>query len=95
MRKVVARQEEYVKIEMVCQDINVYWQNKPDALKNRTDKDIYLNSKFEYTNNKNEAKYTIEYDVSGNPQKLIIQSITNAEGKVLVENLEFPLKEGN
>ena len=25
MRKVVARQEEYVKIKMVCQDIDAYW----------------------------------------------------------------------
>lgn len=31
MRKVVAKQEEYVRLEMVCHDINYYWDMYGDA----------------------------------------------------------------
>ncbi len=43
MRKVVAKQEEYVRIEMVCYDINYYWEMYGDAdLAEKSNDDWYV-----------------------------------------------------
>ena len=92
MRKVVARQEEYVKIKMVCQDIDAYW-DKYKTIDNWDQRyfqgDIsnntgYLTPKFEPTNIYDKKNYKIVYKITDN--QLIIESIVSPEGKILVED---------
>lgn len=99
MRKVVARQEEYVKIKMVCQDIEAYWdkyglsegENKGwanyyfdnDTISSERD-EVYLTPKFELTNI-SKKNYVIDYEVTDN--QLIIRSIESPDGKELVKGL--------
>lgn len=99
MRKIVFRQEEYVKIKMVCYDIDAYhkkhsndWMSqyfnngKPI---NENIKVGYLTSKFEPTSNENEAAYTINFRYDDN-NNLIITSITTKDGnRTFVENLDL------
>ena len=98
MRKVVARQEEYVKIKMVCQDIEAYWDKYGDDWAgkyfdniNATNKG-YLTPKFEPTTT-SPNNYVIEYEVNDN--QLIIKSITSPDKKILVENLNCGTIGGN
>ena len=98
MRKVVAKQEEYVRIEMVCYDINYYW----DMYGNDWD-DTYFNSDIptngggtytgylQYKDGKfvptaDKSHYVVEYEINGN--ELIITSIYNNETKrIYVESV--------
>lgn len=97
MRKVSHRQEEYVRLEMVCYDINYYWdaygQNTTDKEQDWSykysgkydDKYISLNSDFEPISSGN-ATYTITYKIVGD--ELIIESVKTTVGdKVYIENL--------
>lgn len=96
MRKVVARQEEYVKIKMVCQDIDAYWDKYGEDWENRYfvvgegDK-FGFTSGFEpikyYTNSKNYYKIVFSYHNDSNSKKLIIGSIESPDGKELVKGL--------
>ena len=106
MRKVVSRQEEYVKIKMVCQDIEAYWdkyglgdeENKGWAYYYFNDEissensQGYLTPKFEPTTN-SKKNYVIVYKVDAN--QLIIKSITSPDKKILVENLNCGTRGGN
>ena len=107
MRKVVSRQEEYVKIKMVCQDIEAYWdkyglgegENKGwayfyfdnETINSKNGKG-YLTPKFEPTTT-SPNNYVIEYEVNDN--QLIIKSITSPDKKILVENLNCGTGGGN
>ena len=101
MRKVVARQEEYVKIKMVCQDIDAYWdkyglgegENKGwascyfnDETQNSSGDTGYLTSKFVPVGENNTSNYKIVYHINDS-QELVINSITSPDKKILVENL--------
>lgn len=99
MRKVSHRQEEYVRLEMVCYDINYYW----DAYgQNTTDKEqdwsykysgkysedhlISLNSEFKPISS-GTATYTIKYSINSDGE-LIIESVKTTVGdKVYIKDL--------
>ena len=97
MRKVVSRQEEYVRIKMVCNDMNVYyqryqhteeaWYNK--YLGENVDKTVYLKSNFECTTEYTEAHYIIIF----NDTYDLITIKTKDDDKVLINNLQLPLGE--
>ena len=97
MRKVVARQEEYVKIEMVCQDINVYWEKYKGSADYQEwfkkyfneDHPTETNGRYEYTID--DYCIVFRYTSEDYLPKLKI-SIINSENKFLVEDLEFPLE---
>ena len=101
MRKIVFRQEEYVKIKMVCYDIDAYhkkysneWMSKYFNNGEPINEDIkvgYLTSKFKPTSNENEAAYTINFEYYGDDNNnLIITSITTKDLKrTFVENLDL------
>lgn len=65
MRKVVAKQEEYVRIEMVCYDINYYWDMYgDDDLAEKSDNDWYVKYFGEnatYDNAKKEGVGYLQY----------------------------------
>ena len=79
MNKVVARQEEYVRFEMICYDINYYWD-----VHGKSWDDIYFNGNvtntaffnkdFEPQSSKTNAVYQITFTYSSTNQ-LIIQKI--------------------
>ena len=97
MRKVVARQEEYVKIKMVCQDIEAYWDKYGEDWADKyfegeyetNNLKGYLTSKFYPVTNYDKNYYKIEfsYDDDSNSKKLIIDSIKSPDGKELVKRL--------
>ena len=96
MRKVVARQEEYVKIKMVCQDIDAYWDKYGDAWADKyfegeyeaNNFKGYLTSKFYPVTNYNKNYYKIEFSYDDS-SKLIIGSIESPDGKELVKELNL------
>ena len=65
MRKVVAKQEEYVRIEMVCYDINYYWDMYgDDDLAEKSDNDWYVKyfgDNATYDNAKKEGVGYLQY----------------------------------
>ena len=84
MKNVVARQEEYLKLEMVCQDINALWKNDWDF---DADK-VYLTSKFTKTNDFNEASYVIKFQIVDNNNTKLLLSIYNIDETItFVENV--------
>ena len=93
MRKIVFRQEEYVKIKMVCYDIDAYWEKYQSAGGNSGNENLipanaYITSDFKLTSKKDNAAYVIEFDYQNN--SLIISSITSISSqKVFVENLDL------
>ena len=97
MKKVVNRQEEYAKLEMVCNDIKVYYEKfgaewDDVYFKGNSEKEIgYLNSKFQVVDNENEAKYIIEF--SDNTIVKIYSKVEDKE-KVYVENILLSDKKG-
>ena len=104
MRKVVAKQEEYVRLEMVCHDINYYWDMYGDAwdetyfeghIQNNAGdlKTGYL--KYEDGKFAPDAKgyYRVDYTVKEN--ELIITKIYNREtNRVYVENVSCGVSKG-
>ena len=100
MRKVVARQEEYVKIKMVCQDIEAYrekykleWAayyfNNGDSYENQVG---YLTSSFKPTSDESQAEYRISFEYSTDEKISKLSIIKTSDLKVLVKDLCFPLK---
>ena len=101
MRKVVARQEEYVKIKMVCRDIEAYrekyeskWAahyfNNGAHYENKVG---YLTSSFKPTSDKSQAEYEISFQYSTEDKKISnLSIIKTSDQKVLVSDLFFPLK---
>ncbi len=92
MRKIVFRQEEYVKIKMVCYDIDAYIEKyKTDGVNKYfgdyydNQKHIgYLTSKFEPISDGDTKAYEIKFN--GN----VIISITSIkDDRVFVENLDL------
>ena len=67
MKNVITRQEEYVKLEMVCQDIifygSKYYYYFGDDFDNENNKG-YLNKKFKPTNI-NDASYIVDFTEDG------------------------------
>lgn len=108
MRKVVARQEEYVKIKMVCQDIDAYYKNTTmddlwykkyfgdDAyVDNNQSKNCYLTADFKPTTDINKAEYIVSFIDNNSNLNLSIK--TRAKDRVIVSGLKIPLesKESN
>ena len=98
MNKVVARQEEYTRFEMICYDINYYWDMYHYEWDDKYfDTDIsddsngtytaYFDKDFKPQYNKDGAVYQITYTYSGD--QLIIQKIVKIteKNKVIVENV--------
>ena len=94
MRKVVAKQEEYVRLEMVCYDIKYYWEQY--GTENNWDKKYfgdgiesndgigtgylkYENGKFIPVVNDTKAYYRVTYEMKEN--KLLTISIYNIANK--------------
>ena len=102
MRKVVARQEEYVKIKMVCQDIDFYWDKFGNDWSlhyfagegNIDDDKGYLTSKLEPVKKYKKNYYKIKFSYDST-DKLIINSITSPDGKELVKELNCGIRGGN
>lgn len=104
MNKVVARQEEYVRFEMICYDINYYW----DVHGERWD-DIYFNGNvtntayfdkdFNPQYYKDGAVYQITYDMTGETLTIInIKKIVKGDNKIIIEGVKCGKqweKEGN
>ena len=93
MQNVIARQEEYVKLEMVCYDINAYKSKYPsnwsyEYFNGEVNERGYLKRDFTPTNNEAEAFYIIEFDSDQ------IKSISNLNGVILVENVKLPINQG-
>ena len=99
MRKVVARQEEYVKIKMVCYDIDAYWdvygrsKNPEESWDYKYFSGVlsengqgYLTSDFKPTNNSQNSKYKIEFEVKGDGH-LVIKKI-ESDDKTFIENFD-------
>lgn len=103
MNKVVARQEEYTRFEMICYDINYYWDMygfNEDSEESWEYK--YFKSKIE----KNNGKYVAYFDKDFEPQsgddnaeyqitfhyddkKLIIDKIEKlSDNKIIVEKVD-------
>lgn len=93
MKSVITRQEEYVKLEMVCYDIKAYYQNNPsdwfDSYFNVQDQgktDIgYLTSNFEPSIDETEASYIIEF--KENNEGLTISIYSMDRNITYVENV--------
>lgn len=87
MKNVVARQEEYLKLEMVCQDINALWKNNSTDWDFNADK-VYLTSKFIKANDFNEASYVIKFQIVDNNNTQLLLSIYNIDETItFVENV--------
>ena len=96
MRKVVSRQEEYVRIKMACGDMQVYYDEYDEYndgwysiyfggnIENDTG---YLTSDFKPTATYSEGCYIVEFE--GNT----IKEIRSPNGKILINNLQLPLGE--
>ena len=104
MRKVVARQEEYVKIKMVCQDIDAYCdkfgENWADYYFNNgedyTNNKGYLTSNFEPTDDSNKAEYIISYIISfvDNNGEVNLSIKNNSKDRVIVSGFKISIKKG-
>ena len=107
MRKVVARQEEYVKIKMVCQDIDAYLKKYETStnlwykeyfgdgavVENNKSENCYLTANFKPTSDESQAEYKVSFQCDATSiTKFSI--ITKSKDRVLVSNLNFPLKNG-
>ena len=102
MRKVVARQEEYVKIKMVCQDIEAYrdkyksqWAEYyfNNGVSYENQKSVgYLTSSFKPTSDESQAEYKISFQDSTDEKISKLSIIKTSDLKVLVKDLCFPLK---
>ena len=101
MRKVVARQEEYVKIKMVCQDIEAYcdkygkdWADKYFEGEYETNNlKGYLTSNFEPTDDSNKAEYIISFVDNNGEVNLSIKN--KSKDRVIVSGFKISInKEG-
>lgn len=93
MKKVVIRQEEYIRLEMTCYDISAYYEkyNKTwiEEYLGTNQNIIYLTSNFSPTVNSEESVYKII--VSENA----ILSISSMDGEdIYVENISLPIENG-
>ena len=95
MQKVVTRQEEYVKLEMLCHDISEYSERYPNdwyeiyfGEEAESSQLAYLTNDFKPTNEEEDARYIIEFSSD------IIKSIRSKDGEnTFVENVKLPIKE--
>ncbi len=102
IRKLSFRQEEYVRLEMVCYDINYYWDaygdewvkeylksniTDNDFINNWDSKSIPLGSDFKPTNGSAAYNVSFEYSGDGENKQLTITSVHSLAGKVYIENL--------
>ena len=105
MRKIVFRQEEYVKIKMVCYDIDAYWDKYLSVKKENSElttwytdlngKPLYVNDKKAYLTS--DFKLTLNEDNAAyviefeyQNNSLIIASIESISSKkVFVEKLDL------
>ena len=106
MRKVVSRQEEYVKIKMVCQDIEAYLKKYETStnpwykeyfgdgavVENNKSENCYLTANFKPTSDKSQAEYRISFEYSTDEKISKLSIIKTSDLKVLVKDLCFPLK---
>lgn len=102
MRKVVAKQEEYVRIEMVCYDINYYWDMYGDGSEPEEEPwyEKYFGENAQYgigylkyedgnliPNTNDNSHYKVEYYID-DEGNLVIKKIHNTEtDRVYVENV--------
>lgn len=100
MRKVVNRQEEYVKLEMVCYDINAYYDISMNDDQDKTWYQLYfgeyinskpyvayLTSEFTPTVNLDEAQYKIRFTENS------ILSISSINDEIIfVQNIILPIE---
>ena len=91
MKSVITRQEEYVKLEMVCYDIKAHYiKNQSEWFKsyfNVEDKpDVgYLTSNFEPTIDETDASYIIEFQE--NNEELTISIYSRDRNITYIENV--------
>ena len=98
MNKVVARQEEYTRFEMICYDINYYWDMYGQGLDEKyfqsttVDGTAYFDKDFEPQSGSNKAVYQITFSYSGedNNKALTIDKIEKlgSDKKVIVEDVK-------
>ena len=100
MRKVLNRQEEYVKLEMVCYDINAYYDISMNDDQDKTWYQLYfgeyinskpymayLTSEFTPTVNLDEAQYKISFTENS------ILSISSINDEIIfVQNIILPIE---
>ena len=102
MNKVVARQEEYVRFEMICYDINYYWdvyglntENPENSWENKYFKGnvenniAYFDKNFNPQYYKDGAVYQITYDMTGETLTIInIKKIVKGDNKIIIEGVK-------
>lgn len=89
MRRVTLRQEEYVRLEMVCYDLKYEWdmygQTESSRIKDN-DGLIMLNSDFKYTDSSDDCRYKIQYEVTNGT--LIIKRVSYLDdSKTFIKDL--------
>ena len=101
MNKVVARQEEYTRFDMICYDINYYWDmygqgwDEQYFQSTTVDGTAYFDKDFEPQSDDDQAVYKITFTCD---TELIIEKIVKiGDGKIIVEgvNCGISKKEGN
>ena len=91
MKKIIIRQEEYVRIEMVCYDISAYYEKYkaswPKEYFNSKNNNIgYLTSDLIPTTDENIATYKIIFSENE------IKCILSMDGETIyVENIDLPI----
>ncbi len=95
MQRVIVRQEEYVKLEMICYDISAYFTRYPDDwYQIYFGEDVgnarigYLTDDFKPTTELEKASYIVEFSPDA------IKSIRSKnDEKTFVENVKLPINE--
>lgn len=101
MRNLSRRQEQYVRLEMVCYDINYYWDAygeewathylksndvNEDVKKVGEEYHIFLNTEFKPASGGSKYTYRVIYSIENN--ELIIKLVeTSAKDRVYIKNL--------
>lgn len=93
MNKVVARQEEYTRFEMICYDINYYWDMYGKGWDKKyfngevSGNTAYFDKDFEPQSGDDNAVYKITYSCDTELTIIKIEKIGN-DKKVIVENVK-------
>ena len=94
MNKVVARQEEYTRFEMICYDINYYWDMYGQGWHEKyfqsttVDGTAYFDKDFNPQSDDDGAQYKITYDNTADTLTIIKIEKLGSDKKVIVEDVK-------
>ena len=101
MRKVVARQEEYLRFDMICRDIDFYydeygkdWAKEyfkeyfPEGM--IEENTVYYYKNFQpMTDYADDAIYVLQYSYSNETGELIITVKTKSDQRIIIDSLKY------